>query len=169
MFVVMSIEGIEIYDTYKKNMGVERYTELLPQIRTEINASDAPFSYFMHDNAWGGSQPRAELDATFGRGRWTQYMGEPCWRPHPTARTPKTNKPTRLPKLRCPCKFPEGAIHAAYCMIIICLCHPLVCFLLSKWRVSWVVCVNFPPRARNDFPTSLRSGGNQCCARSEIY
>ena len=118
MFVVMSIDGIELYDIYKKNMGVERYTELLPQIRTAINASDAPFSYFMHDNAWGGNQPRAELDETFGRGRWTQYMGNPCWRPHPTARTPKTNKPTRLAKLRCPCKFPEGAVHVAYCIVI---------------------------------------------------
>ena len=51
LFVVMSIDGIELYDTYKKNMNVERYTELLSQIKSEIDASSAPFSYFMHDNA----------------------------------------------------------------------------------------------------------------------
>ena len=68
----------------------------------------------LHDNAWKGVQPTAQLNRYIGKGKWTKYMGGPCWIPHPTMRTPKTNKPTRKYKLRCSCKFPKGAIHAAY-------------------------------------------------------
>ena len=68
----------------------------------------------MHDNAWRGSQPKAELNEYIGRNKWTQYMGTPCWKLHPTMRTPITKKPVRTPRLRCNCKFPKGPIHAAY-------------------------------------------------------
>ena len=95
-------------------MTLDRYKELLPQIRTEIDKSDAPFSYFMHDNAWRDSQPRAELNEYIGEGLWTQYMGPPCWKPSKTRFTPIRKQPVREPKLRCSCTFPEGAVHAAY-------------------------------------------------------
>ena len=114
LFLVQSIDGIELYDIYKNNMGLTEYKELLPQIRQEINKSDAPFTCYMHDNAWKGSQPKAQLNRHIGRGKWTQYMGAPCWKLHKTMRTPKTNKPARTPRLRCNCSFPKGPIHAAY-------------------------------------------------------
>ena len=84
LFLVQSIDGIELYDIYKENMGLERYKELLPQIKERINESNAPFSCYMHDNAWKGSQPKAELNQYIGRNKLTKYMGSPCWRPHPT-------------------------------------------------------------------------------------
>ena len=68
----------------------------------------------MHDNAWKGSQPKAQLNQHIGRGKWTQYMGAPCWKPHKTMRTPITKRPVRVPRLQCNCKFPNGPIHAAY-------------------------------------------------------
>ena len=95
-------------------MTVARYTELLPQIRQEINKSDAPFTCFMHDNAWRAGQPRTELNRCFGEGRWTQYMGDPCKKPHKTLRTHHGQRPAQVDKLRCGCEFPEGPIHAAY-------------------------------------------------------
>ena len=95
-------------------MTVARYTELLPQIQQEINKSDAPFTCFMHDNAWRAGQPRAELNICFGEGRWTQYMGDPCKKPHKTLRTHHGQRPALVDKLRCGCEFPEGPIHAAY-------------------------------------------------------
>ena len=60
LFIVQSKWGIELYDIYKKNMNLDGYKHLLPQIRREINRSNAPFTYFMHDNAWRDSQPTAE-------------------------------------------------------------------------------------------------------------
>ena len=82
--------------------------------RKETNNSEAPFKYYMHDNAWKGSQPKALLNRHIGRGKWTQYMGSPCWKPHKTMHTPITKKPVRVPRLRCNCKFPDGPVHAAY-------------------------------------------------------
>ena len=114
LFLVQSSEGIELFDIYKSNMGLTQYKALLPQIRAEINKSNAPFTCFMHDNAWKGVQPTAQLNQYIGRGKWTKYMGSPCWIPHPTMRTPITKKPVRKYKLRCNCKFPKGPIHAAY-------------------------------------------------------
>ena len=107
-------DNIELYDIYRNNMTVARYTELLPQIQQEINKSDAPFTCFMHDNAWRAGQPRAELNRCFGEGRWTQYMGDPCKKPHKTLRTHHGQRPALVDKLRCGCEFPEGPIHAAY-------------------------------------------------------
>ena len=114
LFLVQSINGIELYDIYKNNMNLTRYKELVPQIRDEINNSSAPFKFYMHDNAWKGSQPKAELNRHIGRGKWTQYMGAPCWKPHKTMKTPITKRPVRVPRLRCNCTFPKGPIHAAY-------------------------------------------------------
>ena len=113
LFLVMSIKGIELYDIYKHNMTLDQYKEMIPQIREEINKSDAPFSYFMHDNAWRDAQPKAELNEYIGRGKWTKYMGPPCWKPSTTRFTPIRKKPVREAKLRCSCTFPQGPIHAA--------------------------------------------------------
>ena len=65
----------------------------------------------MHDNACKGSQPEAELNEYFGRNKWTQYMGLPCWKSHPAMRVPITKKPVRTPRLRYNCKFPKGPIN----------------------------------------------------------
>ena len=51
LFLVQSINGIEIYDIYKENMGLDRYKELMLQIKERIQESNAPFSCYMYDNA----------------------------------------------------------------------------------------------------------------------
>ena len=114
MFIVQSRNGIELYDIYDRNMNKTIYKETLPKIREAIDNSSADFTIYMHDNAWKGVQPRAELNRYIGRNKWTQYMGKPCNKDHPTMRTPVRKQPVKVPKLRCSCTFPEGPIHAAF-------------------------------------------------------
>jgi len=115
LFVMQSKEGIEFYDIYDENMTKARYKELLPQMKQVIDDSEASYSYYMHDNAWKGARPIDALNEYMGEGKWTQYMGSPCWIPSKTVRTPKTDKPARQHKKRCNCKFdPEIPWHAAY-------------------------------------------------------
>ena len=97
LFLVMSIEGIELYHIYKNNMNVNELKEMFPQIRDEINRSQAPFTFFMHDNAFNNSPPIAELNEYFGEGRWTKYMGKPCWKPSKTIFSPVKKLPARIP------------------------------------------------------------------------
>ena len=71
LFIVQSITGIELYDIYKKNMTKQKYKEILPQIGAQINDSETLFKYYLHDNAWKGVQPVAELNRHIGEGMWT--------------------------------------------------------------------------------------------------
>ena len=114
LFILQSRDGIELYDIYDRNMNKSMYKEKLPKIREIINNSDADFTVYMHDNAWKGVQPTAELNRHIGRNKWTQYMGKPCNKDHPTMKTPIRKQPVKVPKLRCSCTFPEGPIHAAF-------------------------------------------------------
>ena len=114
LFLVQNIDGIMLWDLYDYNMTKATYEKMLPQIREQIDASDAEFSYYMHDNAWRGARPTASLNEHIGRNRWTKYMGEPCKRDHESMRTPVTDRPCKVPKKRCGCDFPTGPIHAAY-------------------------------------------------------
>ena len=72
LFLCQSINGIELFDIYKQNMKLEKFKELIPQISAQVNESEAPFTYFMHDNVWRNAQPRALLNEHFGEGKWTQ-------------------------------------------------------------------------------------------------
>ena len=90
------------------------YKTLLPIIGTIIRDSDHNFTCYVHDNAWRGSQPTADLNRNIGEGCWTKYMGKPCTKPHPTRRTPVRRLPVRIQKLTCECVFPEGPVHAAF-------------------------------------------------------
>ena len=114
VFIVMSIEGIELYDMYDRNMTLSHYKGLLPQIKKEVTKSDAPFFCFLHDNHWSSAQPKKELTECFGSEGFTKYMGAPCWKPSKTEFTPVRKLPARQYKLRCSCKFPTGPIHASY-------------------------------------------------------
>ena len=70
---------------------------------------------YLHDNAWKGARPIDALNEHMGEGKWTQYMGSPCWIPSKTMRTPKSDRPARQHKKRCNCKFdPNTPYHAAY-------------------------------------------------------
>ena len=51
LFLCQSIDGIEMFDIYKNNMKLDRFKELIPQIKAEVRKSNAPFTFFMHDNA----------------------------------------------------------------------------------------------------------------------
>ena len=115
LFLVITKNGILMYDLYDKNMSKADYEEKLPTLREKLDeAEDFEMTYYMHDNAWRGARPTRALNEFIGEGRWTQYMGTPCKKNHPTMRTPKSNRPCKVPKLRCPCVFPDGPIHAAY-------------------------------------------------------
>lgn len=114
LFLMMSKDGIELTEIYHKNLNLARYKELLPAIGDAIQQSDVDFSVYMHDNCWRGTQPVEELNEFLGRGRWTQYMGKPCRRNHPTLRTPVRKLPVKVPRKRCGCDFPDGPIHAAF-------------------------------------------------------
>ena len=115
LFIVISKQGILMYDLYDKNMTKADYEEKLPIIREKLDeAQNFEMSYYMHDNAWRGARPTRTLNQFIGEGRWTQYMGAPCKKNHKTMRTPKSNRPCKVPKLRCGCDFPDGPIHAAY-------------------------------------------------------
>ena len=103
-----------LWDIYDKNMTKAHYESMLPQIREQIDANETEFSYYMHDNAWRGARPTVALNVHIGEDKWTQYMGEPCKKDHPTMRTPVTNRPCKVPKKRCGCEFPDGPVHAAY-------------------------------------------------------
>ena len=115
LFIVITRQGILMYDLYDKNMTKAGYAEKLPMIREKLDALGAGFemTYYMHDNAWRGARPTAELNRHIGRNKWTQYMGGPCNKDHPTMRTP-TGRKCKVPKKRCSCDFPDGPIHAAY-------------------------------------------------------
>ncbi len=114
LFILQSIEGIELFYIYDNNMKMDDYKELLPQIKQEINKSSANFTCYMHDNAWKGKQPTVDLNMILGRGKWTRYMGKPCRKNHPTMKTPIRKYPVKVQKLRCDCDFPDGPIHAAF-------------------------------------------------------
>ena len=62
LFIVQSRNGIELYDIYDRNMNKTIYKETLPKIREAIDNSSGDFTIYMHDNAWKGVQPRAELN-----------------------------------------------------------------------------------------------------------
>ena len=114
LFLVQSIDGILFYELYNRNMKKAHYIEKLPQIKETIDESGLDFKVWMHDNAWRGAQPTGVLDEVFGEGRYTKYMGTPCKKDSDTMRTPVTDRPCKVPKKRCGCKFPTGPIHASY-------------------------------------------------------
>lgn len=114
LFILQSKRGIEYYDIYHRNMKIGDYRDMLPHIGEVIRSSDTNFSAYMHDNAWKGTQPVGTLNRHIGRNKWTQYMGRPCNKDHPTRKTPIRKLPVKVPKLRCPCSFPSGHIHAAF-------------------------------------------------------
>ena len=115
LFIVITRQGILMYDLYNKNMTKADYGEKLPMLREKLDDLGAGFemTYYMHDNAWRGARPTAALNTHIGRNKWTQYMGLPCKKDHPTMRTP-TGRKCKVPKKRCSCDFPDGPIHAAY-------------------------------------------------------
>ena len=116
LFIVITRQGILMYDLYDKNMSKALYEEKLPTIREKLDELGAGFemTYYMHDNAWRGARPTRALNQFIGEGRWTQYMGAPCKKNHKTMRTPVTDKPCKVPRKRCSCDFPDGPVHAAY-------------------------------------------------------
>ena len=114
LFLMMSKDGIELTEIYHKNLNLARYKELLTAVGDAIQQSDVDFSVYMHDNCWRGTQPVEELNEFIDRSRWTQYMGKPCRRNHPTLRTPVRKLPVKVPRKRCGCDFPDGPIHAAF-------------------------------------------------------
>ena len=114
LYILQSKNGIEMYDIYHKNLGVQRYkTDILPKVGAIVE-DDPDFTCYLHDNAWGGKKPTAELDHYIGENKWTQYMGRPCRQNHPTALTPVRKLPVKVAADVCRCEFPEGPIHAAY-------------------------------------------------------
>ena len=120
LFLVESINGIEYHKVYHNNMKKVHYTNALKMLRQKVvdnhqDPTKQTMTCFVHDNLWQGHQPAEQLDRTFGPGKWTKYMGSPCYKDHPTQRTPKTDKPTRLYLKRCHCEFPDGPVKAAYC------------------------------------------------------
>ena len=94
-------------------MKLADYKTYLPIIGQLMRDAEQEVTCFVHDNAWR-SQPTEDLDRNIGRGLWTKYMGKPCTKPHPTQRTPVRRLPVRVPKLKCECSFPDGAVHASY-------------------------------------------------------
>ena len=104
-----------MFKIYPKTLNKRKYAEdLLSKIGEVIRASNIDFTCYLHDNVWRGTQPIAALDGHIGEEKWTQYMGIPCTRPHPTIWTPVRKLPIRVPKERCGCEFPEGPIHVAF-------------------------------------------------------
>jgi hypothetical protein len=114
LFLLQSIHGIEYSDIYQKNMGLAKYKSYLPDIGAIIRDTPHDFSYYLHDNAWRGTQPEAELNLHIGNDKWTQYPGKPCTKPHATLKTPVRGIACRVPKINCTCTFPDGPIHAPF-------------------------------------------------------
>ena len=122
LFLVINITGVVYHKVYPNNMKKVHYTNALKHLQKKVNENaedddeDAvTMTCFVHDNLWGSGQPKEMLNRTFGDGKWTQYMGEPCYFPHKTKRTPVRHLPTREYKQRCPCEFPDGPVKASYC------------------------------------------------------
>ena len=114
LFLMISRNGVELYEIFHKNMNMEMYkTKILPKIGAVLERNPN-FSYYLHDNFMRGSQPTEELNHYVGEGKWTQYMGRPCTKPHETWLTPVTKRPVRVAADVCECTFPNGPIHAAY-------------------------------------------------------
>lgn len=114
LFILQSRNGIEWFHIYDKTMKKADYVAFLSKIARAINRSPVDMSCYLHDNLWRQGQPTEELDRWIGEGMWTQYMGVPCTKNHPTALTPVTKRPKQIPLDRCTCVFPEGPIKAAY-------------------------------------------------------
>ena len=113
LFIAISIRGVEMFELYDKNMGIAEYKQKLPVLGALISTRP-DFTFYMHDNAWRGVHPVAELDEHIGRGKWTQYCGKPCTTNSKTMRTPIRKIPVKVPKKRCTCVFPRGPIHASF-------------------------------------------------------
>ena len=113
LFLCISRNGIELHELYMKNMNKAKYKDLMISVGQISKEADIDFSCYLHDNLWRGNQPVKELDAAFGRDKWTKYMGAPCKTQHDYL-TYKNGKPKLVDKDDCTCTFPTGPVHAAY-------------------------------------------------------
>ena len=114
LFILQSRNGIELFDIYDNTMKKKDYVALLPKVEAAIRNSHIDCSVYLHDNVWRDASPTDALNRFVGPGKWTQYMGKPCTKPHATEVTPVRKIPTRVPLDRCHCDFPDGPVHAAF-------------------------------------------------------